>query len=605
MKIKTKPNEIFQEYEDGKLFNQSKDLYSNVEKNQRFFLGDQWYGVNAPDLTKPVFNILKRVCTYYTAMLASDEIGINIAPMDETTENKVVTDVIAKECERVLENTRTKFKWRTNIKNAIVDGDTCMYMNFNPDVETGHEYKGAIETEIIDNTNVIFGNPYSQDVRTQPYIMIVQNLYTNQVKDYAESKGISKNDILDIKPDNENLVTLVDDGADSDKLTTVITKFWFQTTKEKTVDQYGLPLEKERRTVWFTKVTKNVVLDEPTDLGYKNYPIAYFSWEKVKNSYHGRSPITGLIPNQIFINKIYAMCMVYMTNMGFPRIFYDENKISKLTNSVASATKITNMDLAGKMMDAVKAPDFSNQIIQLVDSTIAYTKDFMGASDAALGNVANPNNTSAIVAVQQASSVPLEIQKLDFFQFVEDIVRAMLDIMANRYGQRIVKLTEGQAKDLNLIRTDPMTGMPMLDQMGQPQYQTSLPIDFSILKNLTYDLNVDVGQASYWSEQTQVQTADGLFDRQVITDPVMYLEMIPDKYIKNKGKIIEAIKLQQEQAQMMQQQMQQMQMMQMGGLPLEEEQAPATPGMRDGVDNRGAGDEATQQVFAQSKELYQ
>ena len=601
MKIKTKPNEIFQEYEDGKLFNQSRDLYSNVEKNQRFFLGDQWYGVNAPDLTKPVFNILKRVCTYYTAMLASDEVGINIAPMDETTENKVATDIIAKECERVLEQTRTKFKWRTNIKNAIVDGDTCMYMNFNPDVETGHEYKGAIETEIIDNTNVIFGNPYCQDVKSQPYILIVQNLYTNQVKDYAEKKGVDTNNIT---PDNDSLVTLAEsNGSDSDKLTTVITKFWFETTKETSVDQFDIPYEKERRTVWFTKVTKQVVLDKPTDLGYKNYPIAYFSWEKVKNCYHGRSPITGLIPNQIFINKIYAMCMVYMTNMGFPRIFYDENKISKLTNSVASATKITNMDLAGKMMDAVKAPDFSNQIIQLVDSTIAYTKDFMGASDAALGNISNPNNTSAIVAVQQASSVPLEIQKLDYFQFVEDIVRAMLDIMANRYGKRIVKLTEAQAKDLNLIRINPMTGMPELDQMGMPQYETSLPIDFSVLKNLTYDLTVDVGQASYWSEQTQVQTADALFDRQVITDPVMYLEMIPDKYIKNKGKIVEAIKLQQEQAQMMQQQMM---TMQMGGTPPTDPTAPATtPGMADGVDNRGAGDAPTQQVYAASKEFYQ
>ena len=603
MKIKTKPNEIFQEYEDGKLFNQSRDLYSNVEKNQRFYLGDQWYGVNAPDLTKPVFNILKRVCSYYTAMLASDEVGINIAPMDETTENKVATDIIAKECERVLEQTRTKFKWRTNIKNAIVDGDTCMYMNFNPDVETGHEYKGAIETEIIDNTNVIFGNPYCQDVKAQPYILIVQNLYTNQVKDYAEKKGV---DTTNIVPDNENYVTLAESpGSDSDKLTTVITKFWFETTKETSIDQFGLPVENEHRTVWFTKVTKQVVLDKPTDLGYKNYPIAYFSWEKVKNCYHGRSPITGLIPNQIFINKIYAMCMVYMTNMGFPRIFYDENKISKLTNSVASATKITNMDLAGKMMDAVKAPDFSNQIIQLVDSTIAYTKDFMGASDAALGNISNPNNTSAIVAVQQASSVPLEIQKLDYFQFVEDIVRAMLDIMANRYGRRIVKLTEAQAKDLNLVRIDPMTGMPAVDQMGMPQYETSLPIDFSVLKNLTYDLSVDVGQASYWSEQTQVQTADALFDRQVITDPVMYLEMIPDKYIKNKGKLVEALKLQQEQAQLMQQQMMQQQMM-MGGEPLPEETDPnVTRGMQDGVDNRGAADEPTQQVYATSKEFYQ
>lgn len=595
MKIKTEPKQIFLEYEDAQTYNQSQDLYANVEKNQRFFLGNQWQGVNAPDLTKPVFNILKRVCTYYVAMLASDEVGINITPMDETPENKVMTDVIASEAERVLELTKTKFKWRTNIKNAVVDGDTCMYINFNPDVDTGHEYKGAIETEIIDNTNIIFGNPYSQSVQTQPWIMVVQRLYTNQVKDYAESKGVPTDNIV---PDAEDYTTTQLNEAE--KLTTVITKFWHETKKVKKVDQFGTPYEEEKSTVWFTKVCKEVVLDKPTDLGYRYYPVAYFSWEKVKNSYHGRSPITGLIPNQIFINKIYAMCMVYMTNMGFPRIFYDENKISKLTNSVASATKITNMDLAGKMMDAVKAPDFSNQIIQLVDSTISYTKDFMGASDAALGNVSNPNNTSAIVAVQQASSVPLEIQKLDYYQFVEDIVRVMLDVMANRYGTRIVKLSEGQAKELNLVRTDPLTNMPMMDQNGMPLYQTMIPIDFTQLQTLTYDLNVDVGQASYWSEQTQVQTADAMFDRGIISDPVMYLEMIPDKYIKNKAKIVEAIKNQQAMLQMQQQMMAQAAM---------SADPNVTRGMQDGVDDRAPaselGNQQLQDTYAQSKEFYQ
>lgn len=596
MKIKTEPKQIFLEYEDGKTYNQSHDLYENVEKNQRFFLGDQWHGVNAPDLTKPVFNILKRVCSYYVAMLASDEVGVNIAPMDETPENKAITDVIAKEVERTIENGKTKFKWRTNIKNAVVDGDTCMYINFNPDVDTGHEYKGAIETEIIDNTNVIFGNPYSQDVQSQPWIMVVQRLYTNQVKDYAEAKGV---DTTNIVPDAEDYTNY--EVNEAEKLTTVITKFWHETKKIKTVDQFGIPQEKELTSVWFTKVCKEVVLDKPADLGYRYYPIAYFSWEKVKNSYHGRSPITGLIPNQIFINKIYAMCMVYMTNMGFPRIFYDENKISKLTNNVANATRITNMDLAGKMMDAVKAPDFSNQIIQLVDSTIAYTKDFMGASDAALGNVSNPNNTSAIVAVQQASSVPLEIQKLDYYQFVEDVVRTMLDIMANRYGTRIVRLTESQAQALNMFRVDPLTGLPMMDENGMPMYETSIPIDFSQLKTLTYDLTVDVGQASYWSEQTQVQTADAMFDRGIISDPIMYLEMIPDKYIKNKAKIIEELKAQQ-QAMLAQQQ-------------ALLEQAPvegdpnATRGMQDGVDNRAmtsmTDNQQLQDTYAQSKEFYQ
>ena len=59
-----------------------------------------------------------------------------------------------------------------------------------------------------------------------------------------------------------------------------------------------------------------------------------------------------------------------------------------------------------------------------------------------LGNV-RPDNTSAIIAVQQAAAVPLELQKRAFYQFVEDYVRVMIEIMSVDYGTRIVNVDEG------------------------------------------------------------------------------------------------------------------------------------------------------------------
>lgn len=596
MKIKTKPNEIYDEYEKGRSYNNSRDLYDTVEKNQSFYLGDQWKGVNAPDLTKPVFNIVKRVTSYFAAMIVSDDVGVSILPFNETEQNKVISDVIAKQVEAVLERTKANFKCRTNIKNCAVDGDTCMFVNFNPDIETNQDAKGDIELEIIDNTNVMFGNPYSEDVQSQPYILIIQRLFVGQVKDMAEAMGVPKDQIANIKADNETMTLTT---TSSDELVTVITKFW----KEKKEEVTGYdPITKQkikrtRTSVHMTKCTHSVTLREPVDLGYTHYPIAYMTWEHVKNSYHGRSPITGLIPNQIFINKIYAMCMVYMTNMGFPKIFYDSTKLGKLSNDVTKAVALPNMDMAGKMIDAIKAPDFSNQIIQLVDSTISYTKDFMGASDAALGNISNPNNTSAIVAVQQASSVPLELQKLDYYQFYEDIVRAIVDVIANNYGIREVRITEEQAKKLNLLDSlDPMTGMPT--------YQTSMTLDFSTLLNMNYDIDVEIGASSYWSETTQVQTMDSLFEKGILTDPVMYLDGIPDKYIPNKQKIIEALKQQQAQMAMAQQMMQPV-------APVGDPNVVdpnVTVGMQDGMDNRApisdAGNQQLQDVYAASKDFY-
>ena len=141
------------------------------------------------------------------------------------------------------------------------------------------------------------------------------------------------------------------------------------------------------------------------------YPIAYMNWEVQKNCYHGQSPITGLIPNQIFVNKLFAMCMVFVINNGFPKLLYDSGKVAEITNAVNDAIAIERMDLAGDLLRYTQTPDFSNQILQLIDTCINYTRDFMGASDAALGNV-KPDNTSAIIATQQATAIPLENQRL-------------------------------------------------------------------------------------------------------------------------------------------------------------------------------------------------
>lgn len=73
MRIKTTPQEIWNEYEKGVSYNQSQgvNLYETVRQNENFFIGRQWEGVNAPDLEKPVINILKRVVSFFISTIAS------------------------------------------------------------------------------------------------------------------------------------------------------------------------------------------------------------------------------------------------------------------------------------------------------------------------------------------------------------------------------------------------------------------------------------------------------------------------------------------------------------------------------------------------------
>lgn len=61
MQIQTTPEGVWNEYQNAVSYNQSIGLYENVKKNENFFLGRQWEGVNAPDLDKPVLNFYRPV----------------------------------------------------------------------------------------------------------------------------------------------------------------------------------------------------------------------------------------------------------------------------------------------------------------------------------------------------------------------------------------------------------------------------------------------------------------------------------------------------------------------------------------------------------------
>lgn len=563
MRIKKEPSEIWAEYQRGINYNQSIGLYETVKQNNNFYNDKQWEGVNAPDLDKPVFNFLKPVVSYYVAMLISDDVAVNVELGNETetgawrpqagglygapaetqwngfggekerlpvselpvpygagasmmAERDVVPKVIAQEVDNIIEQTNLKYKNRRVIKNCAVDGDACMYLWFDPDAETGFEYTGTIRADVLDNTNVLFGNPTEEDVQEQPYVLLAYRRLTEDVRDEAEANGFPRDSIT---PDNEEYYANTEYDTDND-YTTVILKLW-----------------KEKGSVRMLKCTRDAPVKEETDTEYKLYPLAWMSWESVKNSYHGVSPITGKIPNQIFVNKIYAMAQRQVQDSAFPKVIYDKSKIARWDPSPGKAIGVIG-DPTTALFAGFRPPEMSADPVNMAEVTVQQTKDMMGASDAALGNV-KPDNTSAIIAVQKAAGMPLDIQKMDFYNFVEACVRIFLEIMRVNYGVRYVTLKDPDGNDLR----------------GE--------FDFSLLGDYALSLKIDIGAGSYWSELMQVQTLDNLMSNQIIPDAVTYLEAIPEGYIKNKNRIIERIKEQQQIAEMMQVQA-------AGGVPMEE-----------------------------------
>lgn len=518
---KITPEQVQAEYQKMLGYNTAVNLDETVRANENFFIGKQWEGVDAKGLPTPVYNFLKQVVLFSVANITTDNIKMQATPLacERTPEDvERVAEIVNKEFDRLFEFNRVPNLVREYMRNAAVDGDSCLFTFWDDTVDAGFGLRGGIRTEIVDNMRVGFGNTACRDPQKQPYILIERREMTKELRRAAQEAGNPRWN--DIQPDNENHNT--DSYKNSSERSTVLLRMW---------------KERKTGTVWACEVSGRVMLREPWDMGLRLYPVTWINWDYIPDSYHGQALVTGLIPNQIFVNKLFAMSMISLMTSAFPRTVYDKTRIPKWNNAVGAAIGVNGGDVSGvaKIIDPAQ---ISPQIAQFIQTSVDYTRQFLGATSAALGET-RPDNTSAIIALQRAASIPSEITKQNLYKSIEDLVRIYLDFMAAYYGKRKVQVSM------------PDVGADILAFAGKdPEELETVLFDYGILNDMPMALKLDVGASSYWSEMASVQTLDNLLMQNKITIEE-YLERIPDGYIPKRQELI-ASRKQAAQQQMMQ-----------------------------------------------------
>ena len=159
--IKTAAQEIYAEYLAAKQYNASIGLEDRVREYENFFIGRQWEGVNAPDMDKPVFNILKRVVNYFIAMLASDSVGISMRAFNSRNDARMraLNEALKEQIMLVMEENGYPQLTRRMLRDAAVTGDGCIHLYYEPNEECADGYFGRIACELIDTTDIFFANP--------------------------------------------------------------------------------------------------------------------------------------------------------------------------------------------------------------------------------------------------------------------------------------------------------------------------------------------------------------------------------------------------------------------------------------------------------------
>lgn len=510
-------DKVYSLYTKGVGFNQQIELYQNVENNENFYVGKQWEGVQSNGNPTPVFNVVRRVTSFQVSKITADNFTIQTKPLNAiatydgaTVKFSVeqICDIVNKQFAGLIERNKLVSLNREFVRNAAVDGDACLYSWFDPDVETGQEAKGDIRTEIVENTRVYFGNQNDKSVETQPYIILQMRWQLDKAKRYAKDNGIS--DVEQLKTDQEMQGNYYDTLTD-DKVTVLV----------------YFAKDPDTGTVWSGKYTQNMTLEKLKDTGMKRYPIVWMPWDYVQNCYHGYSLVEQVIPNQVYINQLFAMTLRSLMSTAFPKIIYDKSRIRNWDGGVGRAIAVNGGGDINNIARVMDPATISPQVSQFIQMAIDYTQSLMGASDSALGD-GRADNTSAIIALQRASDAPMELIKNNVYQALEDLAYIYLDMMRVYYGQRITQV--------KMLSNAQLNNQPL--GMALPQQDFEERFDFGTLNNVVLNLTVDVGASSYWSEITTTQTLDNLLMQKVITLDE-YLERLPDGFVTMKQELID------------------------------------------------------------------
>jgi hypothetical protein len=526
-------------YQQGLDYNTKLNIYTNTELYWDFYNGKQYNGVVTNGNPKMMFNICKSAINYFIAFICSSKVKMQYSaeniPDDPTDENdakvKKFTDLLSNMADMKWEKDKMDSKLRQLMLDGGCSGDFAAHVWWDSNKETGQNEKGDFATEIVDGINVMFGNPNNKDVESQPYILIVGREMVSKLKEEADDNGISQDLIDSITADSDTQYQAgssgkieLDSKEDNGKCNYIIKYYkkngevlWNKSTKT-------CPIIKERKAG-----RKKGELTEETKI--TRYPIAFGNWDSVKNSYHGIPPIDGIIDNQIVINQLFSMVALWMKKMAFGSMVVDGNAFPDgISNKLGQVFKTNGAGNPKDLIHQLEAGNFNRAILTVIDMAIKYTKDFIGANDALMGQV-NPEQASgtAIIATQKQAAMPLGNISANRDQFVEDLGLIWGEFFLKKYNNRKVSYKENEKVVVSDYSTDGMD---------------------KILLNC----KVDVGASSYWSEIVGIQALDRLLNDGHITklqyfNRIAKMGIIPDV----QGLIREA----QEEMAMLQQQAQQ------------------------------------------------
>ena len=495
-------------YEIGRNYHRRVGIYTDTDRNYRFYNGNQWEGAKIGDVEPVQKNFIKPVVKYKLSVIHDNLYAVVYS--SQNYEMPSFRKAAERYCEmlngyaaRIWERDKMDFKGRRVTKDAAINDEGIIYVDFDTE-------KMIPKNEIIKKNDIYYGNENDDDIQSQPYILIRKRMPVANAIEFAISKGVGKEKLDYIIPDNE---TFEESGeaakVEVDDMVTIVYKMY-----------------KENGTVHFSIATRLVDIVEDNDTGLSLYPIAHFNWEEKEGSARGEGEVRYLIPNQIEVNRTEVRRVLTVKLQAYPHKVVDTTKVSnpQALNQVGGIIKTNGATVEDvhKVVGVIPPAQMSTDVVKLQEDLINVTRELAGAGDTATGQV-NPESASgrAILAVQQASQAPMTEQKESYKNFIEDLAKIWLEYL-------IVYSVDGV--NLEEKVTDPTTGQETVQLVNVPQ---------SALEQLQATVKIDITPKGVYDRFAQEQTLEnlliqGMFSAERLSEFKAYVRALPSDSVAPK-----------------------------------------------------------------------
>lgn len=512
-----KTTEIWDLYEKMRNYNNLLNVYGDTDRNYRMYNGNQWAGLKIDGIEPVCLNFIKPIVKYKLSVIHSNDYSV-VYSAENIEGEQDFKDIAVKTCELLNKKARQVWekdgfdrKLRKITKDAAINDEGIIYVNYDTE-------KNIPINEVIYKSDVGYGNENSEDIQSQPYIIIRQRKAVSEIQEIALNKGMSEKEILYIVGDNDTS----DAPGESSKYE-VNDNCWFITK-----------LWKEKGQVWYAQATKYVDIVEPTNTELTLYPLVHMTWEEKIGYSRGEGEVRQLIPNQIEVNKTIMRRALVAKKTAYPQTIANVGKIRnpKAISRIGSVieTNSQTVDDVKKILTTTQPAQMSTDVDKLQNDLITLTRELAGAGDIATGEV-NPESASgkAILAVQNASQMPMNEQLETLKDLVDKLARIWLDMWKTYAVDGL--MVENEIKD---------------ELTGQTSTQM-VNISYEILEKLQAEVKVDITPKSPFDKYAQEVSIEnmlkaGYFNTEKLSELEVYVSLLDDDSAMPKQKLEEAIK---------------------------------------------------------------